>query len=51
MSYDSIQYGITEEFQTLVVDGPSLLLPSDAFMHQRLLIILDIARIESDDLG
>lgn len=42
----AIEHGIAKEFQSLVVDGLSLVVAvPDAFVHQRYLIIRDVVRI------
>ena len=51
IAYRSIEYGISKEFQALIVQGLALVVAlTDALMHQRLLVILDVAGIESQNV-
>jgi len=50
MSHDSVQYGVAEEFQSLVVDGLSFFPVHDAFVHQRLFVEVYVFWVEAQDL-
>ena len=48
---DSIEDGIAQEFQPLIIDGFSLFITtSNALVKQSGLVIVNLARIESDNL-
>ena len=51
VTHDSIQNGIAEKLQSLVVDRLSFLVAvHDALVHERHLIIRDVARVDPDDV-
>ena len=48
VTHSSVEYSITQELQSLVVQRLALVVAlADALVHQRLLVILDVAGIES----
>ena len=51
MSDNSIEQGIAQELQTLIVQRPALLVTTTyALVHQRLLVITDVVRVETHHL-
>jgi hypothetical protein len=51
IAHSSIEDGIAEEFQPLIVQRLSLLIaPSDALVHKSLTIIVDVMRIEPKNI-
>ena len=51
ITHRSIEYGIAEELQPLIVQRLALIVTfADALVHQRLLVILDVAGIETQYL-
>ena len=51
ITYSSVEYGITKKLKSLIIKRFALVVAlTDAFVHQRHLVILDVAGVESQYL-